>query len=52
MASPLLMSNDLRAIKPEFLALLKNRDVIAVNQDSLGMMGKRIYNVSMNFNNT
>lgn len=46
MASPLLMSNDLRQIKREFLDLLKNEKVIAVNQDPLGMMGKRIYNVS------
>lgn len=44
MASPLLMSNDLRNIQPEFLSLLKNKEVIAVNQDALGMMGKRIYN--------
>lgn len=44
MASPLLMSNDLRSIKPEFLSLLKNKDVIEVNQDPLGIMGKRIYN--------
>lgn len=47
MASPLLMSNDLRQIKPEFLALLKNEEVIKVNQDSLGIMGKRIYSVSI-----
>lgn len=44
MASPLLMSNDLRSIKPEFLSLLKNKDVVEVNQDPLGIMGKRIYN--------
>lgn len=47
MASPLLMSNDLRSIKPEFLTLLKNEEVIKVNQDSLGIMGKRIYSVSI-----
>ncbi|CAL1263603.1 unnamed protein product [Larinioides sclopetarius] len=44
MASPLLMSNDLRSIEPKFKELLLNKDVIAVNQDSLGIMGKRIYN--------
>ncbi|KAF8790285.1 alpha-N-acetylgalactosaminidase-like [Argiope bruennichi] len=44
MASPLLMSNDLRSIEPKFKALLLNKDVIAVNQDPLGIMGKRIYN--------
>ncbi|CAL1263604.1 unnamed protein product [Larinioides sclopetarius] len=47
MASPLLMSNDLRSIEPKFKELLLNKDVIAVNQDSLGIMGKRIYNVSL-----
>lgn len=36
---PLLMSNDLRTIKPEFSRILKNRHLISVNQDSLGIMG-------------
>lgn len=40
---PLLMSNDLRNIKPEAKAILLNKRVIAVNQDSLGIPGKRIY---------
>ncbi|GIY86114.1 alpha-N-acetylgalactosaminidase [Caerostris darwini] len=44
MASPLLMSNDLRSLDPEHKKLLLNKDVIAVNQDALGIMGKRIYN--------
>lgn len=42
MASPLLMSNDLRDIKKEFSDLLKNKEIIAVNQDQLGKMGKRV----------
>lgn len=46
MASPLLMSNDLRTLKPEFKEILLNKDVIAVNQDPLGLMGRRIYNNS------
>lgn len=42
MASPLLMSNDLRDIKKEFSDLLKNKEIIAVNQDPMGKMGKRV----------
>lgn len=37
MAAPLLMSVDLRTIRPEFKAILKNRKIIAVDQDPLGM---------------
>lgn len=43
---PLLMSNDLRAMKPEAKAILLNKRVIAINQDHLGLPGKRIYKVS------
>lgn len=46
MASPLLMSVDLRTIRPEMKAILQNRDVIAVNQDPLGVQGKRVYKKS------
>ena len=46
MASPLLMSVDLRTIRPEMKAILQNRDVIADNQDPLGVQGKRVYKVS------
>ncbi|XP_071512172.1 alpha-N-acetylgalactosaminidase-like isoform X5 [Panulirus ornatus] len=42
-AAPLLMSVDLRTIRPEYRAILQNQAVIAVNQDSLGIQGKRIY---------
>ncbi|KAF8795467.1 Alpha-N-acetylgalactosaminidase like protein [Argiope bruennichi] len=42
LASPLLMSNDLRHIRKEFSDLLKNKEIIAVNQDFLGKMGKRV----------
>ncbi|KAK4326686.1 hypothetical protein Pmani_002843 [Petrolisthes manimaculis] len=42
-AAPLLMSVDLRTIRPEFKAILQNKGVIAVNQDPLGIQGKRIY---------
>ncbi|KAG8227457.1 hypothetical protein J437_LFUL015843 [Ladona fulva] len=41
MASPLIMSNDLRTVEPDFKAILQNRKVIAINQDPLGIQGKR-----------
>ncbi len=46
-AAPLLMSVDLRTIKPEYKAILQNRKIIAVNQDRLGIQGRRIYKVRM-----
>ena len=45
MAAPLIMSVDLRTIKPEFSEILKNKNLIAINQDALGLMGKRITKV-------
>uniref|UniRef100_A0A224YTB1 Alpha-N-acetylgalactosaminidase n=1 Tax=Rhipicephalus zambeziensis TaxID=60191 RepID=A0A224YTB1_9ACAR len=42
MAAPLLMSNDLRRMRPEFKQILQNRAIIAVNQDPLGIMGRKI----------
>lgn len=36
MAAPLLMSVDLRSIRPEYKAILQNRKIIAVDQDILG----------------
>lgn len=41
-AAPLIIAGDLRTIRTESLAILKNRDVIAVNQDPLGKPGQRI----------
>lgn len=41
-SAPLLMSNDLRAIKPEFKAVLQNKHLIAVDQDPLGRMGENV----------
>ncbi|XP_033646280.1 alpha-N-acetylgalactosaminidase-like [Asterias rubens] len=43
MTSQLFMSNDLRDIDPKMKEILLNLEVIAVNQDKLGKMGKRIY---------
>ncbi|KAK9872087.1 hypothetical protein WA026_016132 [Henosepilachna vigintioctopunctata] len=43
LAAPLLMSVDLRTIRPEYKAILKNKKIIAVDQDPLGIQGRRIY---------
>jgi len=42
-AAPLLMSVDLRTLKPDYKAILKNKAIIGVNQDLLGIQGRRIY---------
>ena len=47
LASPLLMSVDLRTINNQSRQLLQNKRVIAVNQDPLGAQGQRIINVSI-----
>ena len=47
MASPLLMSVDLRTIRHEYKAILQNSEIIAVNQDPMGIQGRRIYQVSL-----
>nr|CAD7199906.1 unnamed protein product [Timema douglasi] len=43
MASPLIMSTKLDELGGGDETLLKNKDVIAVNQDPLGRMGRRIF---------
>jgi alpha-galactosidase len=42
LAAPLLAGNDLRNVKPEILEILKNRAVIAIDQDPLGRQGRRL----------
>jgi alpha-galactosidase len=42
LAAPLLAGNDLSKMTPETLATLTNREVIAVDQDKLGMEGHRV----------
>ena len=49
-AAPLLMSVDLRTIKPDYKAILQNRHIISVNQDRLGIQGRRIYKVRYGVN--
>ena len=41
-AAPLIVAGDLRTIRRDALATLANRDVIAIDQDSLGKPGQRI----------
>ena len=41
MASPLIAGNDLRGMKKETIEILTNREMIAVDQDSLGVQGYR-----------
>jgi alpha-N-acetylgalactosaminidase len=42
MAAPLLMGNDLRNLDPKYKAILLSKEVIAINQDPLGIQGRRL----------
>ena len=42
LAAPLIAGNDLSAMTPETRAILTNREVIAVDQDPLGIEGRRV----------
>ena len=42
LAAPLLAGNDLTTMTPETIAILTNRDVIAVDQDPAGKQGDRV----------
>jgi len=42
LAAPLLAGNDLSSMTPETVALLTNKDVIAVDQDRAGKQGDRV----------
>ncbi len=42
LAAPLLAGNDLSKMTPETLAILTNKDVIAIDQDPLGRQGDRV----------
>ncbi|UII32291.1 glycoside hydrolase family 27 protein [Fulvivirga ulvae] len=44
LASPLIMGNDLRSATEETIKTLTNKEVIGVNQDSLGIQGFRVAN--------
>ncbi len=42
LAAPLIAGNDLRSMRPEIRDILTNKDVIAIDQDPLGMQGRRV----------
>jgi alpha-galactosidase len=42
LAAPLLAGNDLRSMSAETKAILTNREVIEVNQDPLGVQGRKV----------
>src|SRR6202049_3340065 len=42
LAAPLIAGNDLRNMRPEIQDILTNKEVIAVDQDSLGREGERV----------
>jgi len=42
-AAPLMAGNDLEDMKPEIHDILTHREVIAVNQDPLGMQGRKVW---------
>ncbi|UOB17214.1 glycoside hydrolase family 27 protein [Abyssalbus ytuae] len=46
LASPLIMGNDLRKASEETIKTLSNKEVIAVNQDKLGIQGLRFTNAN------
>ena len=43
LASPLIAGNDIRYMSEETLAILTNKEVIAINQDTLGIQGFKYY---------
>jgi hypothetical protein len=45
MAAPLILSVDLRTISDWARDIILNKNLIAINQDPLGIMGKRILQV-------
>lgn len=45
MAAPLFMSNDLRTISSGARTILQNKMAISINQDSMGIQGRRIVKV-------
>ncbi|XP_065909660.1 alpha-N-acetylgalactosaminidase-like [Dysidea avara] len=46
-AAPLLMSTDLRSINPDYAAgILQNQEVIAIDQDPMGVQGRLVANGS------
>lgn len=43
LASPLIIGNDVRHMTPQTLAIITNKEAIAVSQDALGVQGSLLY---------
>lgn len=45
LSAPMIMSVDLRTMKPWFKEILQNKNLIGINQDKLGKLaGENVYN--------
>lgn len=42
LAAPLMAGNDVRSMTPEIHDILTNKEVIAIDQDGLGQLGRRV----------
>ena len=42
LAAPLMAGNDIRSMSPDIAEILKNKEVIAVDQDPSGLQGRRV----------
>ena len=42
MCAPLILGNDIRNVSEDVLKIVKNKDLIAINQDTLGVPAKRV----------
>ena len=47
LASPLILSSDLRHMRPESRALLLNKNALNINQDKMGRQGRRVIKVGI-----
>lgn len=47
LAAPLLMSTDLATVQAHQREILQNKRIIKINQDPLGIQGRRVYDVSV-----
>jgi alpha-galactosidase len=43
LAAPLMAGNDIRSMKPETRDILINKEAIAIDQDSMGIQGRRVH---------
>lgn len=48
LAAPLMMSHSLKKTSPEAKEILLNAQIIAVNQDPMGIQGRRVYSDDKN----